>query len=172
MIRLITESFGWIADASGESLTLRTDRAREIIQTIKPNKKYRVEIKEYRPRRSLDQNDMYWAILQQVAKALRISNLRCHNMMLCRYGVIEQFDGHNAFAFLPDTDETEEKVAESEHVHYKPTSEIRVGADGESYRIYYILRGSSAMDTAEMTRLIEGVMDEARQMGLTLIMEG
>lgn len=171
MIRLVTDGFGWIADASGERLTLRTNRAREIAETADKSKRYRVEIKEYRPRRSRNQNDMYWAILTQVARKLKISNNRCHNFMLCRYGVPETFDGFEALAILPDTDETEERVAEMEHMHYKPTSDVRVGADGKTYRTYKIMRGSHQLDTAEFTRLMDGLLDEARNIGLELIWE-
>ena len=172
MIRIISETFGWTADALGEYLTIRTARAREIIAEIKKDKKYSVEIKLFRKKRSRDQNDMYWAILTQMAKALGISNNRAHNIMLCRYGQAETFDDFDAIALLPDTDETEEKVAEMEKVHFKPTSQVTLGRDGRMYRTYKIMRGSSKYDTEEMSRLIDGVLDECKHMGIPIIMEG
>lgn len=166
MIRLVTDSFGWIADASGERLTLRTNRAREIAETADKDKRYRVEIKEYRPRRSLDQNAMYWSILGQVAKALNISNSKAHNLMLRRYGQPERYGDQSVFVVLPDTEQAAEQAYEAETYHVKPTSQTKVGKDGNVYRTYLLLRGSSTYDTAEMTRLIDGLMDEARQMGI------
>lgn len=73
---------------------------------------------------------------------------------------------------LPDTEEAAQRADEAESYHIKPTSQVKVGTDGNTYRTYILLRGSSTYDTAEMTRLIDGVMDEAKQMGLTLIWEG
>ena len=171
-VRFLASVFGWIADMSGQLLTIRTNRAREIAAGLKEGKQYRVEIKEYRKRRSLDQNDMYWGLLSKVAEAAKISKPRAHNLMLRRYGQLMTFDGEVARLVLPDTDETEDKIAEMEHNHYKPTSEVRPGKNGKMYRTYLLLKGSHEMDTAEMTRLIDGVMDEAKQMGITLIWEG
>lgn len=166
MIRLVTDGFGWIADASGERLTLRTNRAREIAETADKDKRYRVEIKEYRPRRSRNQNDMYWAILTQMARKLNILNNRCHNLMLRRYGSPKMIDGFVAYTVLPDTDETEEKLLEEEDYHLKPTAETRVGNDGLVYRTYMLMNFSRKMDTSEFARLMDGLLDEAHQIGI------
>lgn len=171
-VRFLASVFGWIADMSGQLLTIRTNRAREIAAGLKEGKQYRVEIKEYRKRRSLDQNAMYWSVLGQIAKALNISNNRAHNLMLRRYGAVETIDGKTIKLVLPDTEEAAQRADEAESYHIKPTSQVKVGTDGNTYRTYILLRGSSTYDTAEMTRLIDGVMDEAKQMGITLIWEG
>lgn len=172
MLRAKTESITWGLDEGGYFLKIRTSLARQITEAIKAGVVYVVEIKRHRKRRSLDQNDMYWGLLSKVAEAAKISKPRAHNLMLRRYGQLMTFDGEVARLVLPDTDETEDKIAEMEHNHYKPTSEVRPGKNGKMYRTYLLLKGSHEMDTAEMTRLIDGVMDEAKQMGLTLIWEG
>ena len=171
MQRLKTDSITWGLDEGGYFLKIRTSLARQITEAIKAGVLYVVEIKEYRKRRSLDQNDMYWGLLSKVAEAAKISKPRAHNLMLRRYGQLMTFDGEVARLVLPDTDETEDKIAEMEHNHYKPTSEVRPGKNGKMYRTYLLLKGSHEMDTAEMTRLIDGAMDEAKQMGLKLLWE-
>lgn len=115
---------------------------------------------------------MYWSVLGQIAKALNISNNRAHNLMLRRYGAVETIDGKTVKLVLPDTEEAAQRADEAESYHIKPTSQVKVGMDGINYRTYLLLKGSHDMDTAEMTRLIDGVMDEAKQMGITLILEG
>lgn len=116
-----------MADGAGYSLTVRSDRAREIAQSLEQGKRYKVEIREYRKKRSLDQNAMYWSILTQVARNLDISNPRCHNLMLRRYGEVERFGDKLAMIVLPDTDEAAQKADEAETYHLKPTNEVRTG---------------------------------------------
>ena len=171
MIGFVTNSFGWSMDGAGYSLTVRTDRAREIAGKLDPTKRYKVEIREYRKKRSLDQNAMYWSLLTKVAQKTGISNAFAHNQMLRRYGQVERFGDKAAIIVLPDTDEAQKKADEAETYHLKPTSEVKRGKDGRFYRTYLLLRGSSTYDTAEMTRLIDGLVDEAKQVGVELVWE-
>ena len=171
MLRVKTDSIAWGMDEGGYFLKIRTSLARQIVESVKAGIMYVVEIKRHRKRRSLDQNAMYWSILGQIAKALRISDSRAHNLMLRRYGAVETIDGKTVKLVLPDTDEAAQRADEAESYHIKPTSQVKVGTDGINYRTYLLLKGSHDMDTAEMKRLIDGVMDEAKQMGLTLLWE-
>ena len=158
-------------DEGGYFLKIRTSLARSITESIKQGVMYVVEIKRHRKKRSLDQNAMYWAVLGQVAKALNISTSYCHNLCLRRYGQLERYGEQNVYVVLPDTEEASKQADEAESYHVKPTSQVKAGKDGQNYRTYILLRGSSTYDTAEMTRLIDGLMDEARQMGITPIWE-
>lgn len=171
MLTLQTDAIGWVADANGESLTLRTRRAREIAAAVEPGKTYTVDIKQYRKKRSLDSNALYWSVLTQLAKAAGISNPAAHNIMLRRYGQIERYGEQNVYVVLPDTPEAEEKADNAETYHLKPTSQVKEGKDGKTYRTYMLLRGSSTYDSAEMSRLIDGLLDECKQMGLDVLTE-
>ena len=55
---------------------------------------------------------------------------------------------------------------EADAYHIKPTSEVKLGRDGKMYRTYYLLRGSSTYDTEEMSRLIDGLVDECKDAGI------
>lgn len=125
-----------------------------------------IEIKKHRERRSLDANAYYWVLITKAAKRLRISNNRAHNLMLRRYGALEVIDGQVVYLVLPDVDEAEEKALESETYHIRPTSQVKTGKDGRQYRTYIMLKGSSEYDTAEMSRLINGIVDECKEMGI------
>ena len=125
-----------------------------------------IEIKKHRERRSLNANSYYWVLITKVAKRLRISNNRAHNIMLRRYGALEVIDDQLVYLVLPDVDEAEEKALESETYHIRPTSQVKTGNDGKLYRTYIMLKGSSAYDTAEMSRLINGMVDECKEMGI------
>lgn len=171
MRRLASKYFRWSADQSGQWLSIRTPAAREVVESLDPDKVYAIELKEKKRKRSLDQNAMYWSILTQVAKKLNISNPRCHNLMLRRYGQLERYGDQAVYVVLPDTDEALEKAAEAETYHLKPTSQVKVGKDGQYYRTYLLLRGSSTYDSSEMSRLVEGLLDEAKELGIEMIWE-
>lgn len=125
-----------------------------------------LKVSKHRAKRSLDANAYYWSLLGKLAAALKISNNYCHNIMLRRYGVPEEFDGKPVYIVIPDTDEAEIKANESETYHIKPTANVREGNDGNMYRTYILLRGSHGYDTAEMSRLISGIRDECQQCGI------
>lgn len=171
MLTLQSDSFAWSADAAGMILSLRTPQARKIAETVKPGKPYTIEIKEYRKKRSLDQNSLYWSVLTQFARAMRMSNAEAHNRMLRDYGQIKRFGDKIAYVVLPDTDEVERQTLEAETEHLKPTSQVKEGKDGQNYRTYMMLKGSSSYDTAEMTRLIDGLIDECENVGLDVLSE-
>ena len=125
-----------------------------------------LKVSKHRAKRSLDANAYYWSLLGKLAAALKISNNYCHNIMLRRYGVPEEFDGKPVYIVIPDTDEAEKKASESETYHIKPTANVREGNDGNMYRTYILLKGSHGYDTAEMSRLISGIRDECQQCGV------
>lgn len=171
MISCQTDSLTWSADAAGMSLSLRTPLARQIVDAVKQGKTYTVEIKEYRKKRSLNQNDMYWSVLTSFAEALNISNARAHNLLLRRYGQLERYEDKPVYVVLPDTEEAEKRADEAESYHLKPTSQVKEGKDGQMYRTYMLLRGSSTYDTKEMTRLLDGLLDECKEMGIAILTE-
>ena len=140
--------------------------ALKMAQEYKDGVKVAIKVGKHREKRSLDANAYYWSLLGQLANALKTSNNYCHNFLLRRYGVIEEFDGKPVYIVIPDTDEAEKTAVESETYHIKPTSNVREGNDGKMYRTHILLKGSHAYDTAEMSRLISGIRDECRQCGI------
>lgn len=125
-----------------------------------------IKVTKYNEKRSLDANAYYWMLLTKLAGVLKISNSYCHNVMLRRYGILEEMDGKPVYLVIPDTDEAEKKADESETYHIKPTSNVREGNDGKMYRTYMLLKGSHEYTTAEFSRLISGLVDECRQCGI------
>lgn len=171
MLSLQSDSFSWSMDGQGLSLAIRTPKAKEICEKVKQGKQYTVEIKEYRPRRSLDANALYWKTLTDLARVLNTSNAELHNIMLRRYGQVEKYGDQLVYVVLPDTLEDARKADCAETYHLKPTSQTRLGRDGKSYRTYILLRGSSTYDSAEMSRLIDGLISECKEVGLDVLTE-
>jgi len=117
-------------------------------------------------KRSLDSNRYYWRLVGKLSSLLGNSKSRQHNLLLRSYGVLEEIEGKLLRIPIPDTDKAEETALEASEYHLKPTSSVKVGTDGVTYRTYVMLRGSSDFDTKEMSDLIKGTIDECRQIGI------
>ena len=67
-----TTAFHWTMDAAGDWLCIQTDKARQVLDTLKEGKAYDVEIKEHREKRSLDANAYFWVLVDRLAEKIRI----------------------------------------------------------------------------------------------------
>ena len=166
MLTLQTDSVSWTDGADGLRLTVRTPRAKVIAAQLEPDREYDVEIKRHRKKRSLTANAYYWSLLTKLADALKESNPYVHNMMLRDYGQMERYDGKIVYVVLPDTADAEEKAARAETYHLKPTSQVKYGNDGQVYRTWMLLRGSSTYNTQEFSRLLDGLIEECKSVGI------
>lgn len=160
-----------ISYATGKPLlTLEVNEDKSTLQNmyeeLKTAEKLTINVGKFRNKRSLDANAYYWSLLGKLSKALRISNPFCHNLMLRRYGVLEEFDGKAVYWVIPDTDDASKKADEAETYHIKPTSGVREGKDGLMYRTYLLLKGSHEYNRAQFSRLVNGLVDECKHMGI------
>lgn len=129
------------------------------------------DLKEHKAKRSLNQNSYYWALLAKVAEKSSISRNRCHNEMLASYGQDEYVDDRLIYVTIPDNEKAEREAMEAETYHLRPTSSVMDGNDGMLYRVWVMLRGSHTYNTAEMRRLLEGMIEEAKQLGIETLPE-
>lgn len=134
-----------------------TQAARQLI-----NRPLRISMKQWREKRSLDANAYYWVLVGKLAAALNTSSTEMHNQILSRYGQPEIAGQSLLNIILLDSIEW----ARLEYIHLKPTSATQTLADGKLYRVYRVMRGSSTYDTKEMSVLIDGVVEEAREQGI------
>ena len=111
-------------------------------------KTYEISIKEYKPKRSLNANNYYWRLVNQIAAAMKMSNDDVHFQMLKDYGTCEMFTALN-------------DVDVSKYFKY-----YEVEKKGEKWTAYRVFMGSSEMDTSQMARLIDGVVQEAQALGI------
>lgn len=130
------------------------------------DKPLRISVKQWRDKRSLDANAYYWVLVAKLGDKLNLSKPHLHNILLRRYGQPEVIDGKMIYLVLPDTDQGARKADEAETYHIKPTSEIKTGRNGERFRTYVMLRGSSTYNTEEMAHLIDGLVSECKEVGI------
>ena len=60
-------------------------------------------------------------------------------------------------------------VNKLEGIHLKATSKTQTLDNGELNRVYIVMRGSHTFNSAEMARLIDGVIHEAEQLEIETI---
>lgn len=139
---------------------------RQAYEELKGCDKLSLELKPYKRQRSLNSNKYYWALTTKLANTVGLSNPECHNMLLRGYGQPEIFEGKCVYMTIPDTEEAERKVNNATDYHLQPTSQVREGNDSIMYRTYKLLRGSHTYNTAEMARLIDGLISECKHAGI------
>lgn len=121
-----------------------------------------VSFKRYRQKRSLDANSYFHVLAGKIAEVTGSSLTEVKNHLLSEYGQYEIIDNK----LVPMIIREEVEWEKLETVHLKPTPATRVLDDGRLYRVYYLMRGSHTFDTAEMSRLIDKTIEEAKALGI------
>ena len=126
---------------------------------IKPDAEW--DIKEHKERRTLSQNAYYWKLITEVAKKQRHSVPYVHNTELRAARYARWFNDELVLVSIPDTDDAEAQVMEQMEYHLAPTNR----REGDK-RIYVMLRGSSEFNTAEMSHLLDLLIQDAQALGI------
>ena len=113
--------------------------------SLKDAEQLDIVIKKHRKKRSLNANAYFHKLVDEIAKVLHSSHTEIHNKLISEYGQI-------------DTD--------IESMHLRPTTATKVLDNGRLYRVYFVMRGSHTYDTAEMSKLIDGTVSEAKELGI------
>ena len=124
------------------------------INNIKDCQKLSIKAVKHRERRSLDANAYLWVLLQKMAEAVHEDKWNIYLEVLGRYGV---------FTHIIVKPHMVDKVKE-EWRTVKELGEVCVnGTTGIQLQCYF---GSSTYNTKEMSVLIDGVVSEAKEMGI------
>ena len=125
----------------------------EIIQWLyNQEKDKKFEIKEKREKRSLSQNSYAWELITKIGNILRLSKEEIYLQMLEDYGQ----------SILIPVKKGEKPNGYFKYYKYE-TSSILNGKEADWYKIY---KGSSEFDSKEMTILIDGIIQECKQLGI------
>jgi len=134
----------------------------EELQKICEQPKLSVKLARWTERRSLNANAYFHVLVNRIATILQVTLTEVKNQLIREYGAFQYIDGQIPTFLLKA--QYEQEILNREDMHVKPISrEIK---DGEEYVRFAFMRGSHTYDTAEMSRLIDGTVQEARQMGI------
>ena len=145
--------------AGNQTMRIMRDVA-DFLSALKPDKKYTLELKEHRERRSLDANSFAWVLIGKIADALTaeaqgdnaVSKDEVYLDMLKRYGQGGVVKVRNADA---------EKFCKA--WKYNEKHESLTDENAAYYRFWV---GSSHFNKAEMSVLINGIVAECKSMGI------
>lgn len=123
-----------------------------LVDEMKDLDRLSVEVKPFRQRRSLDANNFAWHLINEIANVLRSSKDEIYLKMLKRYGQSDMI------SVLPC-------VQIQNYVkYYEEAGEGTV--NGKLFKHYKVFKGSSEYDTREMSIFIDGVVSEAKELGI------
>lgn len=139
-------------------ITLELDEQPSFYDRLK-DKDISVEIKKYSEKRSLNANAYFHTLVGQIAAIQRLTHTEVHNRLIADYGVMDEQINN---IILDDTI----PWLRLDTIHLRPTTATRVMDNGKLYRVYLVMRGSHTYNTAEMSRLIDGTVEEAKALGI------
>lgn len=114
-----------------------------------------IKVSKWRQKRSLDANAYAWVIMTKIGNALSTSKDEIYEQMLQRYGTIYQDEDGYVVATLPA--KVDISKLEGHWMLYK---------DSGRFKAYLMIKGSSQYDTKEMSTFIDGVVSEAKELGI------
>lgn len=119
-------------------------------------------LKKHRNKRSLDANAYFHVLCGKIAEVLEISKPRCKNILIGRYGQPELLE--NGAPAVLKSNIPISFMLEQETLHCMPCGgKEENGVELTFYRVY---RGSHTYDTKEMSVLIDGTVQEAKDIGV------
>lgn len=146
---------------NGEQLitvTVQTD-FRERFDELKDHDVY-IEIRRYRKRRSLSANAYFHVLVNKIAERLGTGNEEVKTRLVCEYGVLAtDNDGRTVGFKLPAS------VDVGTIYPYVKCFDTRE-ENGTLFNCYLVYKQTHLMDSKEMSRLIDGAIYEARNLGI------
>lgn len=110
------------------------------------------EIKEHKAKRTLTQNAYLWSLINELANKMRLSKEETYIKMLKDYSQVAKV------TVRADID------VSRFFKYYEFERETQI--NGVKFNIYKVYEGSSQMDKNEFRALLDGVIQEAQQLGI------
>ena len=126
--------------------------ARSMVDFHKNHEKLTLNISECKEKRSLNANAYAWLLIGKIGNTTRASKEEVYLRMLKDYG---QSDLVSVLAHIP---------VEHYFKYYEEAGESTL--NGKLFKHYRVYKGSSEFDTREMSIFIDGIVSEAKNLGI------
>lgn len=110
------------------------------------------EIKEHKEKRTLTQNAYYWVLVNEIANQMKLSKEEIHCNLLKDYSQIALIT-------------IKSNVDIKGYIRYFEF-EREANISGVDFNIYKVYKGSSEMNKKEFNVLLDGAIQEAKQLGI------
>lgn len=124
-------------------------------------KEIRLRAVQWREKRSLSANGYLWALCEQIASEMASTKEEVYELMLKRYGTIDRDKDGVPITIKNPINQNMDLL--SGHWLF-----IHQSSDGES-NVLVQIKGSSKYDTKEMSVLLDGVVSEAKDLGIEVM---
>lgn len=144
-------------------ITFSTKELPNSVQDLKKDDYLSIKAVKKRRKRSLDSNAYAWALISQIANIVGTTKEEIYGQMLQKYGQ-PQLDEDGQAVLITVLS----KVDVARYGIY--AKKVGEGVlNGKDYISYMVLRGSSTYDTKEMSIFIDGVVFDAKELGIDTI---
>jgi len=122
-----------------------------------------ITVGEVKKKRSLNANAYFHQLVGKIADKLNISKQSVKNTMLTRYGQYEIQDGEQIIiCALSSID-----MINREDIHCSPIAHDN--RNGKEVTYYAIMKPSHEMNSYEFSKLLDGTIQEARDLGIQVL---
>jgi hypothetical protein len=125
---------------------------KQLVDDLKDKEKLSLDIKQYREKRSLNANNYAWKLLTEIANVIGANKEELYVLMLKRYGQSEII---SVLAHIPIGGYVK---------YYEEAGESTL--NGKLFKHYKVYKGSSEFDSREMSIFLDGVVSEAKGIGI------
>lgn len=119
-----------------------------------------ITIKKHREKRSLDANAYFHVLVSEIAKKVGIGLEQCKVNMNIEYGAIARDEEGKKIGFM-----LPQGVDVNSIYKYTKWFDERV-INGVKFNCYMVFKETHTLDSKEMARLIDGTIQEAKQLGI------
>ena len=119
-----------------------------------------IKIKKWRAKRSLDANAYFHVLVNEIAMTKGLSDDEVKRALVVDYGTVARDDDGMVIGFKLPASVSVDDIYPYTRL-YKQVEE-----NGRLFNCYLVYKRSSAMDTKEMSHLIDGAVSEAKELGI------
>lgn len=157
-------------------LTFEVEEVPLVFESTK-GKDLRIEITEYKNKRSKEANDYFYVLVNKIAIKLNISDVDVHDKLLSENLCYIYKDGALDWKVSNSEANKYRLLRIGKDYYYDSLRRVRMlTEDGKVLRdqngneiyntIFWHIKGSHQMNTKEMARLIDSTVQEAKQLGI------
>lgn len=151
-------------------LTMNRDGSQNITVTVQADFRERfdeladktldIEFKVHREKRSRDANAYFHVLVNKIAAETGESDDAVKTRLVCEYGIVAKDEDGTSVGFkLPAS------VDVNTIYPYTRCFDTRI-ENGKSFNCYLVLKPTHEMNSKEMSRLIDGTIEEAKELGI------
>lgn len=137
------------------------------------DKKILIRTSAYSEKKTLTANGYYWHLVEEIVKVRRaeepnLTKEEVHRDMMRDYGTWDKWsDGTIRYELIP-----KDKQLPKDKYYWDARTEVTVKGENSGEvkcRVYIVIKGSHNYNRAEMSQLIDGAIQEAKDLGIPTI---